>query len=275
VRSRIDANADIGLAWQVRKLGDRRIIAHGGGTAGYSTLIAFDPEKRVGFVQLTNGAEFGDDIGLDFLRRGPPLALPELAVSRDILAAYAGAYEMAPGRLAVVRQESDGTMTLQVPGNVRFRLYATSDTTFFTKRTPWRFTFSRDAAGKGRTLTADLEGQVRKMARVGDEGPPPAVLAGNAALDLPLAAERQAIYAGTFIRQEGERTMELRVFVENGQLMAQPTGQSARRLLYQGNDEFRPERAIEFRVVFEIENGRAERVAMHNEGNVFRLTRKP
>lgn len=63
------------------------------------------------------------------------------------------------------------------------------------------------------------EGQVRKMARVGDKGPPPAVLAGNAALDLPLAADRQAIYAGTYIRREGERTMELRIFVENGPLM--------------------------------------------------------
>jgi hypothetical protein len=69
--------------------------------------------------------------------------------------------------------------------------------------------------------------------------------------------------------------MELRVFVENGQLMGQPSGQAPRRLLYQGNDEFRPERAIELRLVFEMENGRAERLVMHNDGRVFRLTRKP
>ncbi len=275
VRSRIDANADIGLAWQVRKLGDRRIITHGGGTVGYSTLIAFDPDKRIGFVQLTNVAEFGDDIGLDFLRRGPPLALPEVAVSMDIMAAYAGVYEMAPGRSVVVRQESDGTMTLQVPRNVRFRLYATSDTTFFTKRAPWRFTFSTDAAGKVTTLTADLQGRVREMARVGVEGPPPAVVAGNAALDLPLAVDRQAIYAGIYTRQEGERTMELRIFVENGQLMGQPSRQEPRRLLYQGNHEFRPERAIEQSVVFEMENERAERLVLHNNGREFRLTRRP
>ena len=273
-RSKVDSNAAVGLGWHVRKAGSQRIVTHGGGTAGYSTLIAFDPDKRVGFVQLTNGAEFGDDVALDFLRRGPPLALQEIAVSRDILGAYAGAYQMAPGRSVVVRQETDGTLTLQVPGNVRFRLYATSDTTFFTKRAPWRFTFSRDAAGKVTTLTADLQGQVRNMARVGAEGPPPAVVAGNAALDLPLTADGQAIYSGTYTIQEGERTNEMRIFVENGQLMGQPGRQQPRRLLYQGNHEFRPERAIEQRLVFEVKNGRAEGLVLHNNGREFRLTRK-
>ena len=54
VRADVNEQAGTGLNWLVRKLGDRRIIMHGGATAGYKTQIAFDPDKRVGFVRLTN-----------------------------------------------------------------------------------------------------------------------------------------------------------------------------------------------------------------------------
>jgi CubicO group peptidase (beta-lactamase class C family) len=173
VRSSADGNTDLGFVGKTKRVGARRIIGHGGRTAGYSAVLAFDPDRRVGFVQLTNVAPFGDGIGLDFLRHGPPLPLPEAAVSQEMMNACAGVYEWAPGRSVVVRHEGDGTLTLQVPGRVRFRLHATSDSTFFAKRAPWRFTFVRDDAGRVTTLIADLEGRERRMARVGGEGPPP------------------------------------------------------------------------------------------------------
>jgi hypothetical protein len=58
----------------------------------------------------------------------------------------------------------------------------------------------------------------------------------------------------------------MRVFVQDGQLMSQPGTQRPRRLLYQGNHEFRPDQALEYLLVFTLENGRAE-VATLSQGD--------
>jgi D-alanyl-D-alanine-carboxypeptidase/D-alanyl-D-alanine-endopeptidase len=273
VKSSIDPNAKIGLNWVIRSVGGRRFITHSGATQGFNTEIAFDPDKKVGYVLLTNTSAFGDDIGLDFLRRGPPLAIPVVDVDRNVLARYAGMYETGVDRHMVVRLENDGTLTLQAPNNVRFRLYAESDTKFFVKRTPWRFTFNTNEAGEVVSMAADLEGSQRVARRVGGAPPRPAVVAGNDALDLPISPEDMARYEATYVMQRGPA--ELRVFIQDGRLMAQPTGQNPTRLLHQGNQVFVPAAAMNARVTFKVENGRATAITLLQGGNVYPGTRKP
>lgn len=165
-RAPVEGPLSIGLGWTRREYQGRTIISHGGGTGGFSTMIGFDPDLGVGFVRLTNTREFPDDIGLDFLRRGPPLAIAEVEVPRETLETYVGSYEMAPGQFMAVKLEDDGTLTVKVGGNVRFRMHAESDSAFFLKRTPWRFTFTRNAAGEVTGVEADLEGNRRTGRRV-------------------------------------------------------------------------------------------------------------
>jgi serine-type D-Ala-D-Ala carboxypeptidase/endopeptidase len=165
-RAAISATAAIGLGWQIAKSGGRTFVIHGGGTGGFSTYIGFDPDKRVGFVMLTNTTSFRDDIGMDFLRRGLPLAIPEVKLTRAQLAPYVGTYEVEAGREMTVRMEPDGTLTIQVPGNVRFRMYAEADAKFFLKRTPWRFVFTKNASGQVTGLEADLEGTKRIATKI-------------------------------------------------------------------------------------------------------------
>jgi CubicO group peptidase (beta-lactamase class C family) len=267
--------SEIGLNWHIRTVGGRRLIMHGGTTAGYETQIAFDPERGTGVVLLTNTQEFDDDLGLDLLTRPAGPARREASVSRDLLRRYAGVYEMAPGRSLVVRVEDEGWLTVQMPRNVRFRMYAESDSTFFVKRTPWRLRFTRGADGQVSGVVADMEGTERSARRVGDQAPPPPVVAENAALDLPLTPAQMTAYEGTYLVPSGERTLELRVFVQDGQLMGQPQGETARRLLYQGSHEFRPERALEFRIVFVLENGRAETVTLTQGSRTMNGRRRP
>jgi hypothetical protein len=277
VRATTGENGQIGLNWLVQKAGDRTIIMHGGATAGYETQIAFDPERGVGVVLLTNTAEFGDDVHLDLLRRGAGPARPEVAVSTDLLRRYAGVYEMAPGQRVVVRLEDEGYLTMQMPRNVRFRMYAGSDSTFFLKRAPWEVRFTRSGDGRVTGVVVDMEGTERNARRVGDpdSAPPPPVVAENAALDLPLTAEQMALYEGTYLMQAGEQTQEMRVFVQDGKLMSQPGTQRPRRLLYQGNHEFRPDQALEFLLVFTLENGRAEAVTLSRGDRSQSGRRKP
>jgi CubicO group peptidase (beta-lactamase class C family) len=273
VKSSVDANSKIGLNWVIRSVGGRRFITHSGGTQGFSAEIAFDPDKKVGYVLLTNTRDFGDDIALDFLRRGPPLAIPVVQVPADVLGRYVGMYETGPGRHMIVRRETDGNLTLQAPNNVRFRLYAESNTKFFVKRTPWRFTFNTNEAGAVVGMSADLEGTQRVAPKVAGDPPAPAVVAGNAALDLPITAADMNRYAGTYAMQRGPR--EIRVFVEDGRLMAQPTGQNATRLLNQGNQVFVPAAAMDVRVTFTVENDRVIAITLRQGGNVYEGTRKP
>lgn len=273
-RSAAGEGTQIGLNWFVRKPAGRTIITHGGATAGYETQIAFDAERGTGVVLLTNTGEFDDDVDLDLLLRGD-LSRPEAAVSADVLRRYAGAYELAPGRSIFVRMEDEGHLTVQIPRNVRFRMYADSDSTFFLKRAPWRLRFTRGADGQVSGVVMDMDGTERTGRRTADPIPAPAVVAENAAIDLPLTAEQKAAYVGTYEFQVGERMQEVRIFIQDGQLMSQPQGQSVRQLLHQGNHAFRPAAALEIHLQFTLENGRAETVTLSNGDRTFNGRRKP
>ena len=263
-----------GLGWPIRIVDRRTLISHMGGTAGFITMIGFDPERRVGFVMLTNRGGFPDDIGMDLLLHGPPLAIREVPVARDVLQRYTGEYEMPTGRSAFVRLEADGSLTLRVPRNVRFRMYADSDSTFFLKRAPWRVRFTKDASGRVSGLVLNMDEQDQAARRVSDltslpSGPAPE------ARDLPLTAEEMARYAGTYTLRPGQRTMEVRIFVEGGRLMSQATGQDAFRLHAQGGHVFVPDFDDEVRVVFTVQDGRATGMVLHQAGQQVPGTRNP
>ena len=265
----------IGLGWQMIRHQGRRIVMHGGGTGGFSTHAAFDPERRVGYVLLTNSSGFGDDIGMDFLRRGAPLDLPVVDVPRERLAAYAGVYEVAPGQSLYVRLEPEGYLTLQAPRNVRFRMYADADSQFYLKRTPWRFTFRRDASGAVTGLRWQSEGSDRVAQRTDAAMPRPAVVAGNEVESLPLAAAEFPKYEGTYRLQLGPQTMDVRVFAQNDRLMAQATGQSAFVLHFVGNHSFAPAFDPTARLAFTVEGDRATGLTLHQGGQQAPGTRVP
>jgi CubicO group peptidase (beta-lactamase class C family) len=59
----------VGLGWMSMTRGSFTISGHNGGSAGYSTYIAFDPNSLAGVVVLTNsgGFEYADKIGRELL----------------------------------------------------------------------------------------------------------------------------------------------------------------------------------------------------------------
>lgn len=178
---RSDRGISAGLGWRTVEIGDRSIVEHGGATGGFSTHMAFDPELDVGYVMLTNTYNFADDLARDFLIDGPPLDLPEVELSPEVLAPRVGEYLLDSGTVLYMRLEPEGYLTVQRPNNVRFRLYADSDTSFFAKRSRWRFTFRSTAEGPD-VLTADLAGRIEQGSHVREGAPPPAVVARNAGL---------------------------------------------------------------------------------------------
>ncbi len=57
----------IGLAWLHRRVRERDVIWHNGGTGGFRTFLAIVPEDRIGLVVLTNGMGDADSLALALL----------------------------------------------------------------------------------------------------------------------------------------------------------------------------------------------------------------
>ena len=77
--ARRDASAQtsVGLNWHILSGGESQITFHDGGTAGFTTFVAFDPDRQVGVVVLANmGGAAVADIGLHLLDPNIPLSEP-------------------------------------------------------------------------------------------------------------------------------------------------------------------------------------------------------
>lgn len=80
---------------------------------------------------------------------------------------------------------------------------------------------------------------------------------GTEIRDRSLTKDKIAHYEGTYTYKSGPRLRELRVFGENGKLEAQFVGGPGFRLLYQGEHVFVPIMDDDTRIIFSLENGRA------------------
>jgi len=264
----------VGLAWRLDPVpgSDRVIIEHGGSTAGSRARIAFDPDRGVGFVRLTNSGDFADanDPGIYLLQTGPPIDDPVVDVPAETLRGYAGAYRFAPGAELYIRYDDrGGWLTSQLGPTVRFRLYPTADTAFYVKRIPTRFAFRTDASGRVEAAVLNPGPRQRVMPKVSDDTPDPHLPVPEIR-DLSLTADDIARYAGAYtLESESGLRLELRVRGEDGGLVGQLMGGAAFRLRYQGNDVFVPERDPASRARFQVRNGRAIGVEANFHGTVL------
>jgi hypothetical protein len=93
-------------------------------------------------------------------------------------------------------------------------------------------------------------------------------IAEAVAKDEPLTAERIAKLVGEY--RLAANGMGVRVFEQSGQLMAQPTGQGAFRLMSQGGDEFRADFDNAVKLVFAAD---AKSFTLHQNGRATDATR--
>jgi CubicO group peptidase (beta-lactamase class C family) len=84
---------------------DEGIVAHDGGTLGFSSAVAYDPKARTGVVVLSNTASAVGDLARHLLRPSIPLTLPagvaptrtEIQMDPAMFDRLLGRYEPAPG----------------------------------------------------------------------------------------------------------------------------------------------------------------------------------
>ena len=160
VRETISPEMSIGLNWHIRTAGEKNIVWHNGGTAGFRTFIGFDPDLGVGAVVLTNSGQGADDIGFHLINPDlalapappPPQERTEIEVPEAVLATYVGEYQLAPSFSIFVTLE-DGALFAQATGQGKNPIFAESESQFFLKVVDAQVTFTKDEAGKVTELT--------------------------------------------------------------------------------------------------------------------------
>ncbi len=263
----------VGLGWWSYTLNGRRLVQHGGDTDGFTARMAFDPERGVGMVLLASSREFDNSLVPDLLVHAPMSAIEEEDVPAADLARLAGTYyiDFIPW---YVRMEDDGFLTVQPTTDVRMRLYAATDTLFFTKREEWSFAFPRQPAGEAPEIVMFVNGRARRGRRASAECPPSRAIAGNEGL--PLDGGAVGRYEGVYDVPVGSQTLELTVYGadSSGRLMTEFAGTPS-RLVPAGEDAFTVVYNPSIRVAFTVRGGRAEEVTLRQGDRSDSGARRP
>ncbi|HET7843563.1 MAG TPA: DUF4440 domain-containing protein [Xanthomonadales bacterium] len=90
-----------------------------------------------------------------------------LALPRDALARFVGAYEYTPGARDVVTLDGD-RLFVQPSGEAKVELFAETAGTFFAKGQPWRLVFHTDGDGAVDALVFRQDGQEYVARRVAE-----------------------------------------------------------------------------------------------------------
>jgi hypothetical protein len=147
-----------GFGWQLMRPSpqslNRTLVFHAGGTSGYATDFLRYPQEQVTVILLANLlpvplAEISRD--LSAIVFGEPF---QIAVARKparvdpaLYGEYAGVYGLAPNVDITVAREGD-RLTVQATGQPMDVAIPESATTFYSRISPVRISFVRNAAGK-------------------------------------------------------------------------------------------------------------------------------
>lgn len=216
------------MNWMHRELQGRALLLHEGGTGGFSSLVALDPERQQAVVLLADTAltDLGGlgDLGLSLLGLDVPVQPPwRMAEAPAALRqALAGDYRMGPLSLRVW-QAAEGRLMLQAQGQQAFELRYDSAGDFHPLGLNARLTplpAAADAAVPG--FTWQQGGGVAEAVRV-----------GKAATAAPASPADAKAWTGQYALTP---QFSLRVFEQGGQWHVQGSGQPAITATVAGTD---------------------------------------
>lgn len=147
---------DYGYGLGIQTKAGRRIISHGGGINGFSTVLTRFADEKLTLVVLRN-ADYGSPApgpisqALAAIVFGEKYEIPgtTVAVKVDpkLYDAYAGRYELAPNFILTISRAGDRLLA-QATGQPQLELFPESETKFFLKEIDAKVTFVKDAAGR-------------------------------------------------------------------------------------------------------------------------------
>jgi D-alanyl-D-alanine-carboxypeptidase/D-alanyl-D-alanine-endopeptidase len=261
-QERFDAGSPkmgIGLAWHLRKSGDRVLVWHNGATAGFHSFVGFDPKTKTGVVVLCNSTENIDDIGIHVLDPESPLkeGSKAVAVSEAKLARLDGHYDLGGAMIDVTHEGSQ--LYAQVTGQQRFPVFPKSETVFFYRVVPAELEFAVGADGTVSELTLHQGGRdipAKKVAAA-------AAAAPKERKEVPVDAKILADYVGKYEFAPG---VVFDVALKEGHLACQLADQP-RIEVYAESDTTFFYKVVDAQLTF-VRNaaGKVESVTLHQGG---------
>ncbi len=129
---KISGAMDYGLGWFLQKWNGLTVVQHGGNIDGFNSMVAMIPEKKIGFVMLTNvsGSSLGNElmpiVWSNLIEMPKPPAETKLPLrSMQLLAGSYG----TPERTVEVKIDGEDLVII-VPGNPPHKLIRTAPRTF-------------------------------------------------------------------------------------------------------------------------------------------------
>ncbi|WP_024869376.1 serine hydrolase [Pseudoxanthomonas suwonensis] len=254
----------MGMNWLMVPVAGRTVLAHEGGTGGFSSYVAIDPQQQRGVVVLSDTALHSigglGSLGNHLVDASLPLGKPRKLTAADpaLLEALAGEYQLQ-GAMKMTLGHRDGKLFVQPAGQGEFEMGHDDAGDFFPLKLDAVLRPTRKADGSY-TFTWLQMGGVLPATRIDPTAAP-----------APGAAELAA-YAGDYPLMPG---FALNVRSEGGKLLAQATGQGAFELDAAAKDRFEaPAFGIEIRFLRGAD-GQVESLELHQGGQVLRGARAP
>ena len=267
-RKRVDVSSEVpmGMGWMLIDLPGRIVQVHEGGTGGFSSFVAIDSDRRRGVVILSDTAMTSSGglgtFGWHLLEPSAPLGKParEAAAPLALLKALKGDYRLTNG-IDMTLSIANGSLVVQVPGQPQLLLAYDDSGAFYPREVDAVLRPQRQPGGSyaftwfqgGGALTAI---RLNRSGSAQSSGPPVADLAA---------------YGGEYALLPD---FALKVFVNDGKLFIQGTGQPSLPVDPAGTDTFvNPAVGVEIR--FErTKDGRIHALTLLQGGQTLRGERR-
>ncbi|HKK38732.1 MAG TPA: serine hydrolase [Cryomorphaceae bacterium] len=248
------------------QIDEQIFIGHNGGIDGYAANWNYFKDLDLHAIVLSNFAGSDNNAVLDAIlhaHMGEEMNVPapkeEIELPLDILKRLVGTYEIEKGFDLTIFLENDRLMG-QATGQSSLELFAENDSAFFAKVAEIEILFHQKGGQEAEALTLYQGGGKIRAPRI--ENNQTAVSLDKADLE---------VLEGTYQLQEG---FEIRVFEENGKLLAQATGQPSFELLAESRQDFFTQGlGIEISFVFD-DRGETKSLTLFQGGGKFTAEKK-
>lgn len=267
------AQVPMGMNWLIGNAPRGTVLAHEGGTGGFSSLVAFNPVTRKGVVLLSDTALHSMGglglLGMHLLDPAAPapVARKAIAAPAPLLDALAGPYELQGG-LRMTLSHAGGVLRAQVDGQPTLEMGYDDAGDFYPLTLDATLRPQRQAGG-GYGFAWIQGGGVLTARRI--DAPPAPDASRRVA---PAALDRAQLqgYAGTYPLVPG---FALKVFERDARLHVQGTGQPALAVDMADKDVFVAP-SVNAELQFERdESGAVVAVTLRQGGQTLRGARTP
>ena len=246
---KIGGKTNYGFGWFLQDWNGAKVVQHGGNIDGFNSMVAMIPEKKIGFVVLTNvtasplPAEMMNVVWENLLGKPAPetisgnggTAAPSVAASAtdagEKIAAdkIIGQYKLKEAGFNIEITSKDGKLLMNVPAQPQYTLEAVAGNKYKMTTLPDGFfaTF-RPVAKDSKDLEMFLEqpGKTFVLQR-----------ANQAAADSTKKAANYAQYVGTY-QFKDQPDAKAEIELKENVLTVTPAGQSTLAMIERGADAF-------------------------------------